>query len=370
MNIHIGDKVRFLNDVGGGTVTGFQGKDIVLVSDADGFEIPTPANEVVVIETDDYNFAKPDKKSKATTTDRPTRLEEEAEEDEPDPAEMQITYRPMAQERRGADAPALMLAFVPTDLKRPSDSTLEVYLVNDCNYYLHFILLSVDEQQAHLLYEGEIMPNTKLFLEEISHSDLGEWEKLNVQVHAYKRDKAFVLRQPVNADIRLAPSKFYKLHAYAPTPFFDTPALLIDIVKDGEAVRPLPIDTAKIEEAMHTAALAQKDDTLQPSAPSKGKRKSDRDNSVEEVDLHATALFDTMVGLQPKDILDYQLKVFRETMDAHLGRHGRRVVFIHGKGEGVLRKALLKELAQHYKQCRHQDASFREYGFGATMVTF
>ena len=31
----IGDKVRFLSEVGGGIVTGFQGKDFVLVEDAD-----------------------------------------------------------------------------------------------------------------------------------------------------------------------------------------------------------------------------------------------------------------------------------------------------------------------------------------------
>lgn len=52
----IGDKVRFLSEVGGGVVTGFQGKNIVLVEDADGFDIPMPINECVVIETDDYNI--------------------------------------------------------------------------------------------------------------------------------------------------------------------------------------------------------------------------------------------------------------------------------------------------------------------------
>ena len=35
-----GDKVRFLSEVGGGKVAGFQGKNIVLVEDEDGFEIP------------------------------------------------------------------------------------------------------------------------------------------------------------------------------------------------------------------------------------------------------------------------------------------------------------------------------------------
>ena len=52
----IGDKVRFLSEVGGGIVTGFQGKDIVLVQDEDGFDIPMLIRECVVIETDDYNI--------------------------------------------------------------------------------------------------------------------------------------------------------------------------------------------------------------------------------------------------------------------------------------------------------------------------
>lgn len=55
----IGDKVRFLSEVGGGVVTGFQEKDIVLVEDADGFDIPMPVRECVVIETDDYNVPTP-----------------------------------------------------------------------------------------------------------------------------------------------------------------------------------------------------------------------------------------------------------------------------------------------------------------------
>ena len=35
----VGDKVRFLSEVGGGVITGFSGKDLVLVEDEDGFEI-------------------------------------------------------------------------------------------------------------------------------------------------------------------------------------------------------------------------------------------------------------------------------------------------------------------------------------------
>ena len=56
-------------------------------------------------------------------------------------------------------------------------------------------------------------------------------------------------------------------------------------------------------------------------------------------------------------------------MDANLKNHGKKIVFIHGKGEGILRQALLKELNHRYKGHDVCDASFREYGFGATQVT-
>jgi len=52
----IGDKVRFLSEIGGGIISGFKGKNEVLVQDADGFDIPMKINEVVVIDTDDYNI--------------------------------------------------------------------------------------------------------------------------------------------------------------------------------------------------------------------------------------------------------------------------------------------------------------------------
>ena len=52
----IGDKVRFISETGGGVVAGFREKNIVLVEDEDGFQIPVRVNDVVVIDSDDYNL--------------------------------------------------------------------------------------------------------------------------------------------------------------------------------------------------------------------------------------------------------------------------------------------------------------------------
>lgn len=63
----IGDKVRFLNDVGGGKVTGFRPGGIVLVEDADGFEMPVAQNEVVVI-GEEKQIVERDKKAPKVST--------------------------------------------------------------------------------------------------------------------------------------------------------------------------------------------------------------------------------------------------------------------------------------------------------------
>jgi len=57
-----------------------------------------------------------------------------------------------------------------------------------------------------------------------------------------------------------------------------------------------------------------------------------------------------------------------ETTSSNL-KKGQKIVFIHGKGEGILRNAIINELRYKYKQNNDQDASFQEYGYGATQVT-
>ena len=89
---------------------------------------------------------------------------------------------------------------------------------------------------------------------------------------------------------------------------------------------------------------------------------------VLEVDLHIDSLLDSTKGMNNGDILLYQLDKFNEVMNLYKNKRGTKVVFIHGKGDGILRQAILKELKNRYPKSKSQDASFREYGFGATMI--
>lgn len=92
-------------------------------------------------------------------------------------------------------------------------------------------------------------------------------------------------------------------------------------------------------------------------------------NGIIEVDLHINALLETSAGMNNAAMLEHQLGIFRETMQSYKHAKGQKIVFIHGKGEGVLRKAIIDELKLKYSKCDWQDASFQQYGFGATQVT-
>jgi len=73
--------------------------------------------------------------------------------------------------------------------------------------------------------------------------------------------------------------------------------------------------------------------------------------------------------LSNADMLDYQMKKFHETLNEYKNKKGQKIAFIHGKGNGVLRNEMLKELKKKYPTYSYQDASFKEYGFGATLIT-
>lgn len=350
----IGDKVRFLSEVGGGVVAGFQGKNIVLVEDEDGFQIPTSITDVVVIDNDDYNI-KPEVQTPSTVKD---------DDEDYDPADRPITFTAEPEERKGGDALSVYLGFVPVDIKEITNTKFEVYLINDSNYYIDFTYLTVEGTSWNLRSRGTVEPNTKLFIEEFGREVLNELERVAVQFVAYKKDKGFLLKPTVDMQLRIDTVKFYKLHTFQENDFFEQAALIYTLIENDKPVRPLVVDAKKLKiEMARKVSADNKSKTIVQHA-----RKKAKDEPV-VVDLHASEILDTIAGMSPADILNYQLDLFKKTMDSYMGKHGTKIVFIHGKGEGVLRHAIIHELNYRYKNCPYQDASFQEYGYGATQVT-
>lgn len=377
----IGDKVSFLFDKGGGKVAAIKG-NIVYVEDEDGFQIPTPINEVVVeASADSYStthmvdaMAKAERQATAKSDGRSMKalLREGMDDDvdmsvdayDDDPAMKDITFQKPVEERKGGNLLSAYLAFVPVDPKQMTNTQFETYLVNDSNYYLQYTYLSAENNSWHLRAQGVLDPNTKEFIEEFSQREVNALSRVCIQLIAFKKDKPFSLKQPVSVQFRIDQVKFYKLHTFQPSDFFEEPSLLYTIVEDDKVARSLNIDADTLKEEMYAE---QGDIDRLTALNTKPVRKGLEDALV--LDLHAEKLLDSTAGMSSSDILNYQLDKFRATMKEHRHEKGKKIIFIHGKGEGVLRHAIIHELNYRYRPCTYQDASFQEYGYGATQVT-
>lgn len=351
----IGDTVRYLNAVGGGRVVRIDG-DMAFVDD-DGFETPVLVRECVVISHASAFAKEPVHKATAPKA-------QFQKEDTPAPTKLPVV------ETKGGDVLNLVLGFEPENIRALSQTTFNAYLVNDSNYYIYIAVMSraSDDTSWTLRYDGLVEPNIQEFLFELTAADLSHFDRLEVQYMAFKRDRKFESKTPGRIELKVDTTKFARLHCFRPNPYFDTPVIAYDLaVNDRTASQPV-YDAAAIAEGM-----AKKERELRRQANAEHKAanhaSSKMKGDVIEVDLHASAMFDTTDGLSPADILNFQIDRFAEVMNENLRRPGTRIVFIHGKGEGVLRQAIMKELSHRFKGHDVQDASFREYGFGATQVT-
>jgi len=230
----IGDKVRFLNEVGGGRVAGFQGKNVVLVEDNDGFQVPLMTSEVVVIEEDkSYDrSANRAQSSQPSTSSQNAQTTQDPQSAQPSQQQKEPPLKRVPQERPDGNRLSAYLAFVPMEIKELTQTRFEAYLVNDCNYYLRYVILTAEGASWKFRDTGVAEPNTSVFIEEFGREQLNELEHISVQLLAYKRNKPFALKPSTDVRLRIDGVKFYKLHTFQENDFFETPALIYPIIEN------------------------------------------------------------------------------------------------------------------------------------------
>jgi dsDNA-specific endonuclease/ATPase MutS2 len=87
-----------------------------------------------------------------------------------------------------------------------------------------------------------------------------------------------------------------------------------------------------------------------------------------EVDLHIHHLTKSSRGMSNFDMLNLQLDTARGQLEFAIRKRIPKIVFIHGKGEGVLKQEL-ETLFSRYNNVRFYDADYKTYGLGATEVS-
>lgn len=92
-----------------------------------------------------------------------------------------------------------------------------------------------------------------------------------------------------------------------------------------------------------------------------------RSEPYAEIDLHLEELIEFPNRLQAHQKIQLQIEVFKKYLYQAKEIRLRKVIFIHGVGQGTL-KAELRNMLKEQSNIEFSDADFQKYGKGATEV--
>lgn len=357
-DIQVGARVRFLNTTGGGLITRIMRDGVIYVKDESGFEIPVLRNEIVVVSEGSTIAPAPQKHQSVsdalnTGVVRPTTAPSvpvEHRKREADPAREKINA---------------YLCYLPAEPEMLGHTSFEVYLVNDSNYDLQVLYLSGRDDSREVRFQGVVPFDSSELLESFVPSVLDQRLHTTLYITPFKGDGAFLPKPASRVELRVEGNRFFRANAFKPNDFFEDGAIIFDIITDDVPFSRQNIDTKELAQQMQEKKRTDERPKrkVEPAQPK-------RDEPL-VIDLHIENIIDTTLGMSNKDILDLQLAEVEKVMQKYRKPQdkGKEIIFIHGKGEGVLRQAVCDLLKRKYPRAEQRDASFQEYGFGATKVT-
>lgn len=334
MDIRIGDIVRFISEKLEGKVTGIIDNTTVNVyCDEYGFEIPGSVTDLVVIHSD-FNVPSPQNGSGKTQPQQ----------------QKAVTMQ---------SANTVYLAVVPENFNNLTDSRYELFIVNDTAQTCLYSISAFNGEKYSGILASNCNPDSTSPIGTYTLKEIdNQLKALNIQAIFFQKGIT-TPKAAIDTQIKLNPVNLCKSGSYKHSKWFDGISLLRPLDKEN-------IQKTEIDEKQLRQAIQEKKTTIAEETPRPPKQMV---GNILEIDLHIDQLLETTSGMENKDILEYQMDVFHKTLEEYKLRKGQKIVFIHGKGDGVLRQRILWELQTKFKRFHHQDASFKQYGYGATMVT-
>lgn len=351
MQVKVGDQVKFLNDTGGGKVTKILSKDMANVLTHDGFEVPVLMEELLITE---------DEKQKE-------KQEEVAPESHSEPEDDYDYYKdeePQEENIPSAGNPdnEVHFAFLPIQGEQPENSDLDIYLINDSDFSIYYTILVKKETSYSYFSSGYLEDNTKIFIKRVERENLNQLSDFKFQILFFQKG-FFHPVSPMEANLKLKPARFFKRSTFKENDFFEDLAWIMELKSEEHFYEQLK--NLKDEDILQ--AVREKEYT--DNKENFKKEKKNKDSDLDEVDLHIEELVEKPGELSNSEMLEIQLARFKTALDGALNDNKtKRIVFIHGVGNGKLRYELRKHLDRYYSNLNYQDASFKEYGYGATLV--
>jgi len=341
MKFHSGDKVGFINENMEGVVVRVLGDGLCRVRVDDGFEFDVHEKELVLLQ----------KVKEADIPSSPAVAAAKAVLGEagPDPF-------------RRLEAEVFYFAACPGEEMQVLTGPVRFYIVNKLSFDAAFSFTVRVGKACRNLVHGEVRAGEARLLVTCPREELIDWSAMNLQALFYKGG----------------------LHDLLPPLNKDLPMVLPDLASSEKGLEGLwayskVTRLASTNLAAATAGIeALKDKYTAPKPESRKAERSARRPPQDqgpvlinesEIDLHIQHLADDYRTLTNAQILQIQMRRFRQEMDLALKHHYKKITFIHGVGNGVLRNEIHREL-RSWSGIVFHDAPFEKYGYGATQVVF
>lgn len=314
--IAIGAKVRLLNAVGDGTVSGYNKQGYALVLMEDGFEIPFLEKELVVISS---------------------------------PAVEQLSnIRNIGQ--ASSLQSIVYMAFAVERIEK--DSTLiSIRILNRLPEKINFTIYSETNQVFALEKNIEI----------------GSAAAVNILTEALttllKKDRFFVQITLLPKETRIIPATWSGFVKHQ-VPAIVDPSAWPQQADLAQRALLLEVYPPKKIEPQHFSGK-DKAQVIKNSEKENWLLKDNTDG-LYEADLHIEELIDDTSGMSNGEIITYQLRHFEKCLDEARQRRIKKFIVIHGIGKGKLKGEIQFLLKQ--EKIEHFDASYQRYGYGATEV--
>ena len=356
----VGDKVKFLNRIGGGIITKIVSPLVVHVEE-DGFDVPTLTKEIILDHVDDKAgklFTSEYKEQSSNNKEQETQIKEE---------ENSSNIEKVFLSRKGQQMDkGVYLAFVPKDQVWILTQGFDAYLINNTDYYT---LYSVVLRQEDGFFKGEdfgsLSAKERVHLAELKPAQAEKWASGVIQLlfHKDNDDKVFA---PVSYQLKIRTGKFYKEGCFEHNDLVGEKALVIpiSILKDNQIF----VEKDQEKKLLEQIKLEKQDIKLieeKKEVSFFDKYMVSRKEA--EVDLHIVELTEDDSKMQPFEKLSLQMEHFKKCLDEAIKRNLDKIVFIHGVGQGTLKKNVEDELNK-YSFLHYFPASMQKYGVGATEV--
>jgi hypothetical protein len=354
MKYKVGDKVKFLNDTGGGTVQKIISPTMVSVTDEDGFDIPVMINEIIFAE------------SEQPTEKVFNQKFELHQQQEKNAVENKDNNHSIALQRFSSlnkNAFGVYLGYVPQDQIWLLKDAVDLYLINYTDFE---IVYSASMEEEDGMYSGidygSASPFSKVHIATIDRDEIKKWLKGYVQTLFFKEIDAHP-RLPLHAPFNIKLSRFLEKESYTTTNFLAEKGIFIYLGKSFQhssaQQQVLEKDSQLLDKSqLSVTQIVREEEFIAPY-------KTDRFTA--EVDLHIESIVDDHSKQKKKKILEIQKKLFLNCLESAIKEKLQKIIFIHGVGNGILKNEINQVLKQ-YPNIHYFDASMQKYGCGATEV--